>query len=196
MGFPVFKRRFMVYDMHNYYAQNTDVWVYGTPQEYRAFKDVLVDGRAPLRILADERGGMDVLVMPPAGVAKRDFLVIHERLVYQAERFNMELIVGGTKRGMAQLAAYFERAVDQLGSDLDGHLHFDADEKILLLPSVYLDIRGPMEDAHARLPELAPPAPEDLPPDMAWRDPESRPYEILDYAELYGRVPLKSVSRR
>lgn len=189
--FPLFKRGLMGYDMAQYYAQNTEVWVYGTPQEYCNFRDRLLNNREPKRIVADERGGMDVLVLPPATTATSDFVVIHERIVGQNGRINMELIIGGSQAGLALLADYFDRAVERLALDPDEHLHFDADEALLVLPSVYLNIRGPAEDIVEQLPELAPPRQNDLPPNVDATGPDYWGYTELSYKDLFGRIPIK-----
>lgn len=190
MKYPLFKRRLMEFVMANYYARNTDVWVLGSREQYQAFRGLLLSGKGPERIVADVRGGMDLLVLPPAADAVRDFFVLHERLVYQSSRFNMELIIGGTKRGLGAVAAYFDSALRNLAPDADAHLHLDND-KLLIHPAVYLNIQAPIEDLEARLEELAPPSENDLLPDREILDPKLWPYEVLTYNDLHGRLPLR-----
>jgi hypothetical protein len=192
MKYPLFKRRLMEFDMENYYARNTDVWVYGSARHYETFIGLLAAGRGPKKIVADPGRGMDLLILPPARQARKDFIVMHERLVYQAGRFNMELIIGGSRKGLQVLAGHFHHAADTLGEGPDTHTHVDDLEKLLVLPSVFLSIRGPVRDMDSRVQELAPPASEDLLRDMAWRSPELwLPYAALTYRDLHGRLPIK-----
>jgi hypothetical protein len=73
----------------------------------------------------------------------------------------------------------------------DGHYHVDCDDELLVLPSVFLNVRGPVEDFEHRLDEFVPPASTDLLPDMDWRDPALHDYEPLEaYEALYGRIPI------
>ena len=181
----------MAFDMGNYYATNTDVWVFGSPAQYSEFAKLLTSHKGILRIPADDRGGMDLLILPVAHHAFRNFMVIHERLVHQNGRFNMELIVGGSEVGFKSLAKIFRTLVRRRMQDVDDHIHFDSDDELLILPSVFLNVRAPIDDIDSRLAELAPPSPLDLLPDMKWRDPELWTYEPLeDYESLYGRLPL------
>lgn len=190
MKTPLFKRRQAAFEMWNYYATNTDVWVFGAPDEYASFAELLITHQGSHRIPADERGGMDLLILPPADPVTQEFLVIHERLVYQSGRFNMELIIGGSKAGFDRLAKVFREAVDRHLGDVDSHFHVDQDEPALMLPSVFLNIRGPVEGIGERLSELAAPHADDLLSDMAWRDPDLWGYEpIEDYGSLFGRIP-------
>jgi hypothetical protein len=191
--FPVFKRRLMAFGMENYYAVNTDVWVFGSARQYETFGALLTRGTASKTLVADPGRGMDLLVLPPARQARKDFIVLHERLVHQAGRFNMELIIGGSRKGLQALAEYFRHAATELTEDLNDHDHLDDSEKLLVLPSVFLNIRGPLSDIESRLKELAPPAAEDLPPDIrVWRDaPELWPYSLLAYRDLHARLPLR-----
>lgn len=183
----------MSFDMSNYYATNTDVWVFGTPPQYSAFARSLTAHRGPIRIPADERGGMDLLILAPAQHVAREFVVLHERLVHQNGRFNMELIVGGSDAGFRFVASAFRRLARRGAGDPDAHIHIDSDDDLLILPSVFLNIRGSVADIDSRLAELAPPGPHDLLPDMEWRDPDLWRYEPLDgYSDLYGRIPLAS----
>lgn len=192
---PVFKRRSMTFDMDNYYATNSDVWVYGSPGQYSAFSKLLTSHAGVLRIPADDRGGMDLLILPAAQHASRDFVVIHERLVHQYGRFNMELIVGGSEVGFQSLAKIFRKLARRRTRDADDHIHFDFDDELLILPSVFLNVRAPIDDIDAQLAELAPPSPLDLLPDMEGRDPELWHYEPLEeYASLFGRLPLATNS--
>lgn len=187
----------MAFDMGNYYATNTDVWVFGSPAQYSAFATLLTTHKGPKRIPADDRGGMDLLILPIASHVTRDFLVIHERLVHQNGRFNMELIVGGSRLGFGLLAKTFRRSVRQHSGDPENHFHFDQSDEILVLPSVFLNIRGPVEDVEGRRAELAPPASDDLLPDMGWRDPSLWTYEPLeDYESLFGRIPIDTNSEQ
>jgi len=191
MKYPIFKRRRMTFEMWNYYEQKTDVCVYGTPASYRHFARLLQSGEGSVQIPADKRGGMDVLVLPPAKEPLQDFMVIQERLVHQAGRFNMELMLGGSAKGLSMVADYFERASSQLAPDPDDHLHLDENaETLLVLPAVSLNIRGPMEDLEDRLADLAPAAPEDLPPDFV-DDPQLWPYYPIAYQDMYGRLPIR-----
>jgi hypothetical protein len=195
MKTPIFKRRSMAFDMGNYYASNTDVWVYGSPAQYSAFATLLTTHKRLKRIPADDRGGMDLLILPIAGNVIREFLVIHERLVHQNGRFNMELIVGGSRVGFGLLAKTFRRSVRFHSGDPDDHFHIWCEEEALILPSVFLNIRGPVEDIDERFDELAPPSSDDLLPDMSWRDPVDWNYELLeDYASLFGRIPIATNS--
>jgi hypothetical protein len=136
---------------------------------------------------------MDVSVLPPARGARRDFIVIHERLVYQEGRFNMELVIGGSPWGLRVLAGYFDDAATQTKDDPTSHEHVDADEKLLALPAVYLNLREPLSDVEGSLEEVAPPDPRDLPSDFgSLLDTALWPYERLTYNDLYGRLPLKT----
>ena len=180
----------MTFDMDNYYAQNTDVWVFGTPAQYSSFATLLTTHKGPKRIPADERGGMDLLLLPIAVHATRDFLVIHERLVHQEGRFNMELIIGGSRLGFGLLAKTFRRSARHHSGDPDDHLHFDYEQEALILPSVFLNIRGPVEDIDILGDEIATPAPSDLPNDIICLNPELYPYELLEYGSLFGRIPI------
>ena len=59
------------------------------------------------------------------------------------------------------------------------------------MPSVFLNIRGPVADIDSRLVDLAPAAPEDILTDMGWRDPDLWTYEPLkNYDALFGRIPI------
>jgi len=202
MKYPLFKRRSMAFDMENYCAVNTDVWVYGSSRHYEAFIGLLDAGKGPTKIVAAPGRGMDVLVLPPARQVRKNFIVIHERLVYQAGRFNMELLIGGSRKGLQELAGHFQHAALKLGEGPDTHTHVDDLERLLVLPSVFLNIRGPVSDIESRVQELAPPAAEDLLPDMAWRRPELWPYTAPAYKDLHGRLPIqrswprKKTSRR
>ena len=77
----------MSYDMSNYSAVNTDVWVFGTPQAYSEFAELVIKHEEPIHILAGEDGGMDLAMLPPALNVSSEFLVLHERLVYRDKRF-------------------------------------------------------------------------------------------------------------
>lgn len=191
MNFPIFKRRFMTYDMHNYYALNTDVWVYGNAEQYQEVSNALKCVAGPTQVVADERGGMDLLLLPEAQSATREFLIIQERLVHQSGRFNMELIIGGTGAGLDVAAAAFAKAATALQPNEHDHEHLDDHEPLLVLPAVFLNIRAPMDDLGEQLQTLAAPDENDLPPDMKWRTPESRPYQRLSYKDLHGRIPIR-----
>ncbi len=194
---PVFIRRSMTFDMSNYYATNTDVWVFGSPTQYSAFAKLLSSHTGSIRIAADERGGMDLLILAAAQHVTHDFVVIHERLVHQNGRFNMELIVGGSNAGFKFLTNAFRKLVRRHAGDPDDHIHIDSTDDLLIQPSVFLNIRGPIDDIESRLADLAPPGPYDLLPDMGWRDPELCPYEpIVEYEDLYGRIPLAKNSEQ
>ena len=187
----------MAFDMGNYYASNTDVWIFGSPDQYSAFATVLTTHKELKRIPADDRGGMDLLLLPIARSVTREFLVIHERLVHQNGRFNMELIIGGSRGGFGLLAKTFRRSVRRHSGVPDDHFHIDSDEETLILPSVFLNIRGPVDDVEDRLDELVPPAADDLLPDMSWRDPDLWDYEPLDdYHSLFGRFPISTNSEQ
>ena len=191
MKHPLFKRRSMSYDMWNYSATNTDVWVFGTPQAYLEFADLLTTRDGPQRIIAGDAGGMDLAILSPAQAPTSDFLILHERLVHRDGNFNMELIVGGSKKGLGFLADQFRRSAREHPEDVDNHFHIDDGDELLVMPSVFISIRGPLEDAESQLADLAPEASTDLLPDMNWRDPENWPYEpITDYDSLHGRLPI------
>ena len=176
--------------MWNYSATTTDVWVFGTPQAYRDFADRLATHDATHRIVAGDAGGMDLAILPPARAATSDFLILHERLVHRDGKFNMELIVGGSKRGLGFLADQFTRSAQKHTGDVDEHFHIDDGDELLVMPSVFLNIRGPLDDLDRHLPEIAPNAPMDLLPDMYSKDPEGWTYEpITDYDSLHGRIP-------
>jgi hypothetical protein len=195
MKYPVFKRRLMAFDMENYYAVNTDVWVFGSSQHYKTFSDLLTADGGPKTIVADPGRGMDLLILPPATEVRKDFMVIHERLVYQAARFNMELIIGGSQAGLQVLAKYFDDAATK-GADLHYHQHVNDMEKLVVLPSVFLNIQGPLDDIENKLQDIAPPAEQDLLPDMKWRDdPTLWPHTVLTYRDLHGRLPIKKGHR-
>lgn len=186
----------MTFDMENYYATNTDVWTFGTPAEYLSFATLLNAHKGPKRIPADDRGGMDLLLLPIATNATRDFVVIHERLVHQEGRFNMELIIGGSQLGFGILAKTFRRSARHHSGDPDDHLHFDYEQEALILPSVFLNIRGPVENIDIHSAEIATPTPDDLPHDMTCLDPELYPYELLEYGSLFGRIPITADSEQ
>ena len=187
----------MTFDMPNYYATNTDVWVFGSPPQYSVFAKLLSSHTDSIRIPADERGGMDLLILAVAQHVTRDFIVMHERLVHQNGRFNMELIVGGSNAGFKFLTNAFRKLVRRHAGDPDDHIHIDSTDDLLIQPSVFLNIRGPIDDIESRLTDLAPPGPYDLLPDMGWRDPELWPYEpIVGYGDLYGRIPLTKNSEQ
>lgn len=188
---PIFRRGATTVDTEFYYATNTDVLVFGTPQEYRHMSKILTGG-ATVRLPADERGGMDLLVLPPAVRPARKFMVIQERVVYQDGRFNMELIIGGSRKGLARLASRFTFAAKHLPREWGEHIHVDDFfEKDLLLPAVFLNIRAPVEDAQEWLPLWTSPSPHELPPYMNWREADPWPYEIPRYRDLYVRLPVK-----
>ena len=196
MKTPIFKRRSMALDMGNYYASNTDVWVFGSPTQYSAFAKLLTTHKGHKRIPAADGCGMDLLLLPIACNVTRDFLVMHERLVHQAGRFNMELIIGGSRGGFGLLAKMFRRSVRCHSGDPDNHFHIDSDDELLILPSVFLNLRGPVENINERLDELVPLAPDDLLPNMSGRNPELWDYEPLeDYESLYGRIPIATKSK-
>ena len=181
----------MSYDMSNYSAVNTDVWVFGTPQAYSEFAELVIKHEEPIHILAGEDGGMDLAMLPPALNVSSEFLVLHERLVYRDKRFNMELVVGGSVKGFQFLSDQFLHSMRQHTGDVDNHFHIDDTDEFLLMPSVFLNIHGPLDDLERHLPKLAPDAPTDLLPDMDWRDPKHWSYEpITDYDSLRGRFPL------
>jgi hypothetical protein len=196
MNYPVFKRGSMAFDMENYWAVNTDVLVFGSAQHLQAFSKLLTTGRRPKTIVAQPGRGMDVLVLPPVREARKDFIVMHERLVYQPGRFNMELIIGGSRRGLSVLAKYFDHQAKQPDGDLDAHTHVDDSEELLVLPAVFLNIRGPLSDVEDRLAEIAPPDARDLPPGVGPLTPDLWPYVLPTYKDLHGRLPIKRRRRR
>jgi hypothetical protein len=197
MKLPLFKRRSMSYSMWNYHSEHTDVWAYGTIDQYSAFSDLLRSNNGLIRGRADSRGGMDLLLLPPAQGVLRDFVVLHERLVHRDGRFNMELIVGGSKSGLKELAKYFSRARKRYEGLPDSHLHFDDREKLLLMPSVFLQICGPHLEMDQQIGVYAPPASSDLIPNVGYSDPENWAYEdITCYGDLHGRIPIKSKANK
>ena len=185
----------MRYDMPNYWAINTDIWILGTPQTYLDFAKNIITHKEPFRILAGDAGGMDVTILPPAIEVSSDFLVFHERLVCRDHRFNMELVVGGSRKGFEFLADFFYRSAQEHVGDIDDHFHIDDASELLLMPSVFLNIRGPLDDIECHLAELAPDDTMDLVSDIDWRDPKSESYEpIMGYDSLYGRLPIKTTT--
>ncbi len=181
----------MTFNTANHYSKNTDVWVFGTPDQYMDFGLMLKKHKDLKLVPADDRGGMDLLILPPAKRATRKFIVIHERLVHQRGRFNMELIIGGTKGGFKLLAKAFRQCAKRYSGNPDEHVHFDSDEEALILPSVFLNIRGPVLDMECLKEELDVSGSDDL-PDMAGCDPELWAYDPLeDYESLFGRIPIK-----
>ncbi|MES2474311.1 MAG: hypothetical protein V4640_00930 [Verrucomicrobiota bacterium] len=140
---------------------------------------------------------MDLLVLPPAKGALRDFVVLHERLVHRDGSFNMELIVGGSNGGLKGLAKYFSRARKHYEGQPDSHVHFDDGEELLLMPSVFLQICGPHVEMDQQIGVYAPPASSDLVADAGYSDPENWPYEeITCYGDLHGRLPIKSKANK
>lgn len=192
MNNPLFKRRSKSYDMWNYYSSHTEVWVFGTPQVYREFAELVATREIPHRIVAGNAGGMDLVILPAALSVASDFLILHERLVYRDGKFNMELIIGGSMKGLEFLAEEFKRSAQEDVGDVDNHFHLDDGEALLVMPSIFLSIRGPLDDAECQLAYLAPESAADLLTDMDWRNPENWLYEpITDYDSLHGRLPIK-----
>lgn len=134
MKHPLFKRRTREYELWNYWASNTEVWVFGTPKVYDGFAELATATRGPIRVVADNAGGMDFVLLPPAQNVISEFL----------------------------------------------------------MPSVFLNIRGPLDDIDRQLDVLAPAAPSDLLSDMDLQDPSFWPYvPIMDYDQLNGRLPIR-----
>lgn len=182
----------MSYSMWNYHSEHTDVWTYGTVKEYSALSDLLRSNTKLIQSRADARGGMDFLLLPPAQRVLQDFVLLHERLVHRNDAFNMELIVGGSKKGLKRLAQYFTRARERYEGEPDNHIHFDDGEELLLMPSVFLQICGPHAEMDQQISFYAPPAKSDLVVDADSAAPELWPYEeITCYGDLHGRIPIK-----
>ena len=181
----------MSYSMWNYHSEHTDVWTYGTIDQYSAFSDLLRSNDSMIQSCADSRGGMDVLLLPPASGVLRDFVILHERLVHRDGNFNMELIIGGSKKGLKGLAKYFSRARKHYEGQPDSHVHFDDREELLLMPSVFLQICGPHAEMDQKIDFYAPPAKSDLVADVDYSKPELWPYEVITcYGDLHGRLPI------
>ena len=188
--------------MWNHYRQNTDVWVLGSAYAYRAFTERLdchaMGETKHTHFLAEsETAGMDVLLLPTCVDATQPFLLVQERLVHRAGRFNMELMIGGSREGFGFLRDEFSKLLARRSDDPDDHEHVDDDAALLLLPAVYLNIRGPVEtwskqalgdywDAFVLKNDGR------LPSGVSHHAPEASDYEFPGYDDLHARVPRKN----
>ncbi len=146
----IFARGKQRYNMANFFAEYTDVWEFGTADDYRAFADHLrrhAAGHADHTSIPPDRSspGMDVLLLPTCVDATPPFLVIQERMIRQKKRTNMELIIGGTSEGFAYLEYQFLEIIQNAEGDPSDHIHVDLNTELLEFPTVFLNIRGPRE---------------------------------------------------
>ncbi|MCX6119895.1 MAG: hypothetical protein NT027_20360 [Proteobacteria bacterium] len=171
--------------MSNYFARNTDVWVYGDKASFKEFSHILKTHKKKIKNVAGNAKGMDLLILKPQTGGSKSFIVIHERIVYQSGRFNMELIIGGSQRGFDNLSKLFERVSEF--TDSRDHAHLDSDEQMLILPSVFLNIRAPIKNFD----EFSEENENDFPLDISELDPNHWTYEELTYSDLFGRIPIR-----
>lgn len=194
----IFHRSLHIADTSTYYAENTDVWVLGTTQDYESFVAHLerhVAGTSSHTHLParEDRGGMDVLLMPTASKAVKPFLLLHERIVYQRGRFNMELLIGGSGEGFDFVRNAFEMMLRKGIGDVSDHVHVgEFDCPILFLPAISLNVRGPAREWSAKAFShyweglIVPGATPELPEHH--RSPERETYEMPGYSDLHGRL--------
>ncbi len=186
--------------MWNLYRENTDVWVLGSVDGYRAFIELLesrangVEGHT--RLLSETgSAGMDVLLLPTCHDATRPFLNLQDRLVYQNGRFNMELMIGGCRIGFEFLRDQFAELLARKTGDPDDHQHVDDNAPLLIQPSVFLNIRRPVaawtEQAMGSImwERFVIKNDERLPSDVSYPSPESWDYELPEYDDLHARLP-------
>ncbi len=190
----------MTFDMWNYYCEHTDVWTFGTAEHFREFAlrlDHHASGSAThTPLVADNNSpGMDVLLLPTCKDAHRPFLLLQERLVFQRNRFNMELVIGGSSEGFAFLSEQFSAITRTADGDPDDHTHVDSASELLASPSVFLNIRGPVTSfseehlGHYSSYCTMPGSSQRLPSGIGHHTPDSSTYELLGYDDIYGRFP-------
>jgi len=186
----------MYFEMENYYAANTDVLVFATKHGYQRLVGVLerhASGARRRTLIVEPRSspGMHVRILPTCSNPERPFIVIQERCVKVNGAVNMELILGGCKKGFRTLARYFER-VSKCRSDPHGHQHLDDDEPLLVLPAVFLNIRYPVSAWNRKglsdYSGLCFDGSEEhrVPPHPVDWDPTE-----LSYQRLHGRIPIR-----
>ena len=195
----IFARSTMAYEMWNYYRQNTDVWVLGSAAAYRSFIERL-DGHVRLasqhtQLLAEsDSAGMDVLLLPACLDATQPFLLIQERIVSRAGRFNMELMLGGCREGFAFLRDEFAKLLARNSDDPDDHEHVDDAVPLLLQSAVFLNIRGPVETWTEQALEtywetFVLKNDGRLPSGVSYLSSETWDYELPGYDDLHARIP-------
>ena len=202
----IFARSSMRYEMPNLFRQNIDVWVLGTTAAYRSFRkrlDAHASGRTRHTQLLSEndKAGMDVLLFPTCLDAAKPFLLIQERIVHRAGRFNMELMIGGCCKGFAFLRDEFSKLIHRNLNDSDDHEHVDEDVSLLVLPSVFLNIRGPVKtwnkhalgETHWEIFVIKNDG--RLPDGISHLSPETWDYGLLKYDDLYARIPRRARRR-
>ena len=196
----IFARGKTTLDMPNFYGEHTDVWTFGTAEDYRDFaghldRHAVGSASHTSRPAGNDTPGMDVLLLPTCRDAHQPFLVLQERVVYQKARFNMEIIIGGTPEGFAFLRDQFLQIIRTADGDPSDHIHVDAQSAILVFPTVFLNIRGP---ARAWSKEhldpywdycIMPGSPHRLPPHLHGHMPATTGHELVGYKDLYGRFP-------
>jgi hypothetical protein len=197
----LFARLNMQYLLENYFADKPDIWVFGTMAGYRGFI-----GRLERRAIgcdeytslpAANEVGMDVLIMSTCREASKPFLVLQERVIFQRERLNMQLIVGGSAEGFRYLAEGFEHCLKWVG-DPSEHVHIDEISKIVAPPCVNLNIRAPVSKwtKESIGPDYWPLCTDPrrvnrLPTDISGPFDSFRALPHPDYRDLFGRIPLK-----
>lgn len=186
--------------MDNYYAQNPDVWVFGTVDGYLGFAALLssrVDGSTEETTVDGDPsiGGMFVRVLPTCENPSRPFLVIQERVIAVGDRAEMELLIGGCRRGFANLRDAFMRVMASPDGPSD-HVHVDDAEPFLVLPAVFLNLRAPVAKwiRHLLGDYWACCSPahraQRLPSGYAEMPVLANPPSSLTYSALHGRIPL------
>src|SRR5579863_2021590 len=130
----------------------TDVWVFGDVCGYRYARSMVLNAKGtqkPIRLdaISHDAHSMRVLILPAnRRLIRRPRVKLVERLIWDRDRLNMELVVYGNPLGYDRLAAVLQQAIDD-PEDPSNHEHCDDSPgrgRWVLPRSVSLNARRPL----------------------------------------------------
>ncbi len=146
-----FIRSYTGYFDCDYYEQKTDVWVFGDIDGYRYLINNLKkakDSQKNIRLLElnFNSNTMNVVILQSAyNSTKQPRVKFAERVIFDNDKPEMELIIFGNKKGYDFLIKTFNDFIRDSRENLEDHLHLDDQyNKELVKRSISLIIRDPL----------------------------------------------------
>lgn len=149
-----FIRQTTMYDPETCFEIWTDIWVFGDIRGYSYVRTAILNAKGaskPLRLdaIPHHSHSMRVLVLPAdRGTSVRPRVKLIERLIWDRDRLNMELVIYGNRPGYDRLAAVFQHSIDN-PDDPSEHQHLDdapVRGRWIVPRSVSLNVRNPLSE--------------------------------------------------
>jgi hypothetical protein len=149
-----FIRGTATFDPQTCFETWTDVWVFGDVRGYEYTRSMILNGKGTKKAIRLDQisrasHSMRVTILPAERhSSNRSRVKLVERLIWDRDRLNMELVIYGNPAGYDRLAAVFQQAVEECG-DPSSHWHVDdspARGRWVLPRSVSLNVHRPLSN--------------------------------------------------